>query len=88
MDLTEVIAIAKTLSEQPLTQMTIYFDEPTVYMIEWNDYTKQDDLTKSPIGLVGYGGSWEEALRSAGWNSENSKPKTRKSTRNKTGWKG
>lgn len=80
MDLTEVIEIAKTLKPGFLRvrSNTIGDSSGHIYSYFWIQY---EESTVS-------GDSFEECLKLAGWNSENSKPKTRKSTRSKTGWEG
>lgn len=77
MTIETVVAIAKTLHEGLISLS--YFE----------DYDKPYTLGYGRPGVkIFEGNSWEDCLKLAGWNRDNSKPKTRKSTRSKTGWEG
>lgn len=82
----EVIAIAKTLRDNAHfihLSSEMYASESyssQMYLLHYLDADMKDVI---------YGGdSWEDVLKEAGWKGDNSKPKTRKSTRSETGWEG
>lgn len=80
MTIEEVIEIAKKLRPDTTASDEFYFAQLWPGM-------KEPYRLKYLSGNYS-GDSWESALYDAGWNGANFKPKTRKSTRSKTGWEG